>query len=318
MLLTDTHEGELVEALTAQKLVNRCVYKVAASMNLFFTFSFDDSSNRQLEAELTAVTEQSSAKLAELTEQIETVRAERERLTEILQHNVCESVQADESGDSNACTQHQSEQYLRHELQQTMETYVRMDEQLVGMQKKNTELAQRINILGQRLRDNGLDSSVHAPETAGELAVIKRMAQNYEGIFKYDNKNRQRMLQKLIVELTPRVAVTLLPALPAYIMFMCIRYTDLLNADNDVRALLTDLLKLIKKVHRKPYECGYRILWLVNCIKYVLLGFARNRNAFTSLSIFIQTSQSPETIRWHRRVHQAEYGETEPATTEEL
>lgn len=195
------------------------------------------------------------------------MRTERERLTEILQHNVCESDTADEAGDGNARTLYQREQYLRHELQQTVETFVRMDEQLVGMQKKNAELAQRNKILAQRLRDNGLDSSVHAPETAGELAVIKRMAQNYEGIFKYDNKNRPKMLQKLIVELTPRVAVTLLPALPAYIMFMCIRYTDLLNADNDVRALMTDMLKLIKKVHRKPHECGYRILWLVNSIK---------------------------------------------------
>lgn len=226
----------------------------------------------QLEAELTAVTEQSNAKLAELAGQIEAVCTERDRLTEILQHGVRDADRADvdDGGDSAAAhLAHQNEQYLRHELQQTVETFVRMDEQLVGMQQQNADLAQRNKVLAQRLRDNGLDSSVHAPETAGELAVIKRMAQSYEGIFKYDNKSRPMMLHKLIVELTPRVAVTLLPALPAYILFMCIRYTDLLNADTDVRALLTDLLKLIKKVHRKPHACGYRILWLVNSIKWV-------------------------------------------------
>lgn len=42
VLLADTHEGELVEALTAQKLVNRCVHKLTASMaqvNMFIRFA---------------------------------------------------------------------------------------------------------------------------------------------------------------------------------------------------------------------------------------------------------------------------------------
>lgn len=45
------------------------------------------------------------------------------------------------------------------------------------------------------------------------------------------------------------------------------RYTDLLNADNDVRALLTDYIKLMKKVYRQANPCETRILWLVNCVK---------------------------------------------------
>lgn len=43
------------------------------------------------------------------------------------------------------------------------------------------------------------------------------------GIFKYNEKDTEKILQRLIVELTPRVAITLLPGLPAYIVFMGIR-----------------------------------------------------------------------------------------------
>lgn len=33
----------------------------------------------------------------------------------------------------------------------------------------------------------------------------------------------------LFADLKPQVAVTLLPGLPAYILFMCIRHTDFVN-----------------------------------------------------------------------------------------
>lgn len=43
-------------------------------------------------------------------------------------------------------------------------------------------------------------------------------------------------------------------------------YTDLINADEDVRELLTKFVKQIKKIHRTPHVTENRILWLVNSI----------------------------------------------------
>lgn len=50
-------------------------------------------------------------------------------------------------------------------------------------------------------------------------------------------------------ELKPRgVAVNLIPGLPAYILFMCVRHADYLNDDQKVRSLLTSTINGIKKV----------------------------------------------------------------------
>lgn len=53
----------------------------------------------------------------------------------------------------------------------------------------------------------------------------------------------------LYSELKPRgVAVNLIPGLPAYILFMCVRHADYLNDDQKVRSLLTSTINSIKKV----------------------------------------------------------------------
>lgn len=156
---------------------------------------------------------------------------------------------------------------MRYEIQKSVAAYTAMNEQLIGLNRKINDLLKKNKILANRLRENGLDDSILLKESHNELAVIKKRAQSYQGIFKYDNKDRRQILQKLIVDLTPRVAITLLPGLPAYIVFMCIRYTDLLNSDDDVRTLLTDFIKMIKKLYRRPNTSDCRVMWLVNCLK---------------------------------------------------
>jgi hypothetical protein len=47
--------------------------------------------------------------------------------------------------------------------------------------------------------------------------------------------------------LKPRVAAGLLPGLPAYVLFMCVRHTDYVNDDEKVRSLLTNTINGIKK-----------------------------------------------------------------------
>lgn len=40
-----------------------------------------------------------------------------------------------------------------------------------------------------------------------------------------------------------------------------------MNSDNDVRTLLTDFIKMIKKLYRQPNTSECRVLWLVNSLK---------------------------------------------------
>lgn len=59
-------------------------------------------------------------------------------------------------------------------------------------------------------------------------------------------------------ELKPRgVAVNLIPGLPAYILFMCLRHADYVNDDQKVRTLLTSTINSIKKI----LKVGLRRMW---------------------------------------------------------
>lgn len=66
----------------------------------------------------------------------------------------------------------------------------------------------------------------------------------------------------------PRTAVTLLPGLPAYILFMCIRHTDFVNDETKVRSILTAFINAVKKVIKKRHEdFETTVLWLANTLR---------------------------------------------------
>jgi myosin V len=51
-----------------------------------------------------------------------------------------------------------------------------------------------------------------------------------------------------ILELKPSIAVKYLPNLPAYIIFMCIRYADLFNHSDRIKSFLNSILQAIKRL----------------------------------------------------------------------
>lgn len=239
--LRNYDNNELMEAFQAQKLANK-----------------------QLESELTALTEEHNMKLTEMMREIDALRNEKNILESII-HDKVES----ENG-FDPITMRQKEKYLRLELDKSSAAFVESQEQLGTMKKHLTELQKRNNILANRLVENGLSDTVLAGDTiinSGSFAdVVKKKSQSYQGILKHQHADEAKLLQRLVNDLTPRTAITLLPSLPAYILFMCIRYTDLLNADNQVKTLLTGFILSVKKIYKMPNKVETRILWLVNTI----------------------------------------------------
>lgn len=72
----------------------------------------------------------------------------------------------------------------------------------------------------------------------------------------------------MFLELKPRTAVTLLPGLPAYILFMCIRHTDYINDDDKVKKLLAEFTNAVKKVIKKRHsDFETTTLWLSNTLR---------------------------------------------------
>lgn len=91
------------------------------------------------------------------------------------------------------------------------------------MSKSIEKLMQENQILSKRLRENGIDDSIIPMENLGYSPMIHKRAPTYQGIFKYRAEDVTKLLQRLVDDLEPRVTKTLSPALPAYIVFMCIR-----------------------------------------------------------------------------------------------
>lgn len=91
------------------------------------------------------------------------------------------------------------------------------------MSKSIEKLMQENQILSKRLRQNGIDDSIQTSENLGNSPMIHKRAPTYQGIFKYRAEDVTKLLQRLVDDLEPRVAKTLAPALPAYVIFMCIR-----------------------------------------------------------------------------------------------
>lgn len=83
----------------------------------------------------------------------------------------------------------------------------------------------------------------------------------------------KKKLCSFLSELEPRVASTLLPGLPAYIMFMCIRYADYTNNGEKIQLFLTTILTAIRRqAEKRQKNLDILIVWLVNacCILHLL------------------------------------------------
>ncbi|XP_055305869.1 unconventional myosin-Vb isoform X2 [Sitodiplosis mosellana] len=251
------HESELLQAFEAQKVVNR-----------------------QLESELTALTEENNSKMLDMSKEIEELRSERNQFQEIM-HNQIRSTELSEeyhsiiSQDNNSAVQKQQNvDYLMAEIRSISAAYTQVLEENSRMSKSIEKLMQENQILSKRLRQNGIDDSIVPSESLENSPMIHKRAPTFQGIFKYRAEDVLKLLQRVVDDLEPRVAKTLTPALPAYIIFMCIRYTDIVNDDDQVRKLLTSFISGVKNLYRTrhdKYTTEHRTMWLVNMIKLLNL-----------------------------------------------
>uniref|UniRef100_A0A8C3KWL6 Unconventional myosin-Va n=1 Tax=Chrysolophus pictus TaxID=9089 RepID=A0A8C3KWL6_CHRPC len=101
---------------------------------------------------------------------------------------------------------------------------------------------------------------------------IPRKEKDFQGMLEYKKEDEQKLVKNLILELKPRgVAVNLIPGLPAYILFMCVRHADYLNDDQKVRSLLTSTINGIKKVLKVSLGDDFETVsfWLSNTCRFL-------------------------------------------------
>ena len=88
--------------------------------------------------------------------------------------------------------------------------------------------------------------------------------QNYLGMFEFSQRNTALIAKILISNLEPADAIKFPPHYPAYIMFMCIRYTDYINDENQVKNLLNEIIGCLRLRARFTNSTEVLSLWLAN------------------------------------------------------
>lgn len=117
---------------------------------------------------------------------------------------------------------------------------------------------------------SGVSSRGH-PQLGDPTVFIRKKDQVYLGMFEYRQEDEGKVMRALILDLQPAIALSAQPSgLPAFILFMMIRYTDYINDDNKVRSLLTSAITFIKRLMRKRGDAlDVTVLWLSNILRFL-------------------------------------------------
>ncbi|XP_012267747.2 unconventional myosin-Va isoform X2 [Athalia rosae] len=258
-------DGELVLAFEAQKKINR-----------------------QLEDELQATEKCWRSQRDEWCAEIDRLQDEIQLQQKLLSVNLSRSPQT------------QTEAFMQHEIARLTSENLDLQEKYDQISEECRRFKKQCKILAKRLKDAGYEgddfkdskdsrdrfyiskdavpdsaetgntaTTVSGPttESGRNMPVVRKKERDYEGMFEFRKEDINVIIRHLVFELKPRVAVTLLPGLPAYIIFMCIRHTDFVNDDDKVRTLLTGYLNAVKRVIKKRDDFDSSVLWLSNTLR---------------------------------------------------
>ncbi|XP_012285595.1 unconventional myosin-Va isoform X2 [Orussus abietinus] len=238
-------DGELVLAFEAQKKINR-----------------------QLEDELQSKEKGWRSQRDEWRGEMDRLQEQIQKQEKLLSFNL------------NKSPQTQTEAYMQHEITRLATENLDLQEKYDKLAEECRKLRKQCKVLAKRLRDAGLPDSVESVndavvsttthssgESGSNMPAIRKKERDYEGMFEFRAEDIGVIIRHLVIDLKPRVAVTLLPGLPAYILFMCIRHTDCINDDEKVRSLLTEYLNAVKRVMKKREDFESRVLWLSNNLR---------------------------------------------------
>ncbi|XP_049339460.1 unconventional myosin-Va isoform X3 [Astyanax mexicanus] len=149
-------------------------------------------------------------------------------------------------------------------------------EQLEKQDKTVRKLKKQLKVFAKKINDleGGQIENVSPGQMADEPirpVSIPRREKDFQGMLEYKKEDELKLVKNLILELKPRgVAVNLIPGLPAYILFMCLRHADYINDDQKVRALLTSTINSIKKILKKRGDDFETVsFWLANTCRFL-------------------------------------------------
>uniref|UniRef100_I3JNL6 Myosin VAb n=1 Tax=Oreochromis niloticus TaxID=8128 RepID=I3JNL6_ORENI len=137
---------------------------------------------------------------------------------------------------------------LKLEITRLTRENLELLEQQEKQDKTIRKLKKQLKLYMKKVEDfEGNHKELMSPP--GRAVNITRKEKEYQGMLEYKQGDESRLLKNLVIDLKPRgVAVSFTPGLPAYIIFMCVRYADIVNDDQRVSTLLNSTISSIKGV----------------------------------------------------------------------
>ncbi|KAM9366505.1 unconventional myosin-Va [Symphorus nematophorus] len=166
---------------------------------------------------------------------------------------------------------------LQHEITRLTNENLDLMEQLEKQDRTIRKLKKQLKVYSKRIGEMGAGQT-EGQTSPGQMVDepihpvnIPRREKDFQGMLEYKKEDELKLVKNLILELKPRgVAVNLIPGLPAYILFMCLRHADYVNDDQKVRTLLTSTINSIKKILKKRGDDFETVsFWLGNTCRFL-------------------------------------------------
>ncbi|XP_041853636.1 unconventional myosin-Va-like [Melanotaenia boesemani] len=213
--------------------------------------------NRVLESQMQKLEHHHSEKYRKLAEEMNKLRDEKEQQQKLL----AESLLLPKGARVEASLKHEITRLTKENLEQ-MEQQEKQDKAIRKLKKQLKFYMKKVEDFEASAQQTNSASVMSAPVRA---VNITRKEKEYQGMLQYKESDASRLLKNLVVDLKPRgVAVSFIPGLPAYIIFMCLRYADSVNDEKRVSTLLNSTISSIKGVIKKKNDFEVVSFWLAN------------------------------------------------------
>ncbi|XP_027019678.2 unconventional myosin-Va [Tachysurus fulvidraco] len=217
--------------------------------------------NRVLESQLQAERQSHTEELQVLRAELQVLKEKRDQP----QHPLSDTLQ---TGHVNAALQNEITRLTRHNLE-LMEQMDKQDRTIRKLKKQLKVYMRKLEesdntSLDQTCTGNGVG------EVLSEVNILRK-ERHCQGMLQYRKEDEAKLFKTLITDLKPRgVAVSLIPGLPAYILFMCLRHADCTNNDQRVHTLLNSSISSIKNVLKKRSSDFDTVsFWLANTCRFL-------------------------------------------------
>ncbi|KAM4572313.1 unconventional myosin-Va-like [Odontesthes bonariensis] len=218
--------------------------------------------NRLLECQVQKQERHHNERYRKLVEEVNKLRYEKEQQQKLL----AQSLLLPENARVEASLKHEITRLTNENLER-MEQQEKQDKVIRKLKKQLKFYMKRVEDFEASAQQTNNASVMSAPV---RTVNITRKEKEYQGMLEYKESDASRLLKNLVIDLKPRgVAVSFTPGLPAYVIFMCLRYADNVNDDKRVSTLLNSTISCIKGVIKRKDDFEVVSFWLANTCRFM-------------------------------------------------